>query len=93
MSAVDLEKVRDQVELLRWVAAREKELKEVKARARGIVEDALGGAEVGTLDGETAVTWSKFKKRQFDKAALESEHPDIVAEYTKLVESSRFEVL
>jgi predicted phage-related endonuclease len=93
MTNVDLEPVCGQVEILRWVKARQAELKELETAARGAVEEVMGNAEVGTLDDKPVVKWSTYKKRQFDQKALKEHLPELAEEYTDVKEVRRFELL
>lgn len=93
MSTVDLSDVRGSVELLKWAKAQQAKLKEVEANARAAIEEKMGEAEIGTLDGEDVISWSHFKKRQLDQKALREKHPELVEEYTNLVESRQFKVI
>lgn len=90
---VNLDPLRDHIQLIRWCKTRRAELRELEDNARAEIEATLGDDEEGTLDGEVAVKWTRFKKRQFDQAALKSGEPQIAEEYTKLVEARRFEVI
>ena len=92
MSTVNLNDLRAQVEILRWVKAREKELADMKATARDAVEAALGDNEAGTIDGERAVTWRTQKVRRLNQKALKEHEPEIAENYTEVNEQRRFEI-
>lgn len=93
MTAVNLNALRAHVELLIWAKQRKAEIKDIEANSRSEIEAAMGDAEIGTLDGEEAIHWTTYKKRQFKQAALRAEHPELAEEYTELVEQRKFEVL
>ena len=62
--------------------------------AEGHIKDALGDAEVGTVNGEPVVRWSYVTTNRFDqKAAKELLTPDQVAQCTKPTESRRFTIV
>lgn len=90
---VDLEPVRAQVELLRWVETRLAELKELQKAARADVEAAMGEHAVGLLDGEDAIHWGHHKRTTFDQKAYAAEHPFDYESYKKTSSVRRFDVL
>jgi predicted phage-related endonuclease len=87
---MNIDSVRAHVEILRFVATKKAELKEMEEASRAAIEEALGDNEVGELDGAPAVNWTRVTSRRLDQKALKAEHPDIVAEYTRPSESRRF---
>lgn len=93
MTSVNLDALRVQIEILRSIKARKAELKELEDNHRGAVEDAMGDADTGTLDGEVAIRWGRYKKRTLDQKALADEHPRLVEEFKKTSEVRRFEVV
>lgn len=89
----DLSSVRAAVEVVRWAKAEEAKLKALVTEHRAAIEEALGDDEQGTLDGEIVITWASHKKRQLDQSALREAHPELVEEYTNLVEARQFKVV
>jgi len=67
-----------------------KELQSIEAELKGKIGALLGDAEVGTVTGATVVTWKNQSRSSFDIKAFGSDHPDLLAKYTK---SSTFRVL
>ena len=62
--------------------------------AEGQIKDALGDAEVGTLNGEPIVKWTHIVTNRFDqKAAKALLTDDQVAACTKPSESRRFTIV
>ena len=62
--------------------------------AEGHIKDALGDAEVGTLNGEPIVKWTHVITNRFDqKAAKALLTDDQVAACTKPSESRRFTIV
>lgn len=92
MSNVDLSALRQWVEILRHAKAKEAEIKELKDQAVEQIKSVMRPGDVGLLDGEVVIDWASFKKNQLDQKALKAEHPEIVALYTKLTDSNRFDV-
>jgi hypothetical protein len=62
--------------------------------AEGHIKDALGDAEIGTLNGEPIVKWTHVTTNRFDqKAAKALLTDDQVAACTKPSESRRFTIV
>ena len=62
--------------------------------AEGHIKDALGDAEIGTLNGEPIVKWTHIVTNRFDqKAAKALLTDDQVAACTKPSESRRFTIV
>jgi predicted phage-related endonuclease len=93
MTSVNLDSLRAQVEILRHCKQRKGELKELEDNARGAIEEAMGEADTGTLDGSVAVVWKRHKRRSVDQKALGKAHPEIVEEFRKTTEVRQFEVV
>lgn len=67
-----------------------KELGTIEAELKGKIGTLLGDAEVGTVNGSTAVTWKNQSRSSFDSKGFAKDHPELAAKYTK---SSTFRVL
>lgn len=93
MPKVNLEPVRAHVEILQMIARKEADLKELKENSRAAVEEAMGSEEEGELDDKLVITWKRYKKRQFQQKKLAEAKPELVEEYTELVEASTFTVV
>lgn len=93
MAKVDLESVRGPVALLQYVKSQQRKLKEIEDKAKAAVQDVMGNADTGTLDGEVVITWDGYKKRQFDQKTLQDEKPEVAAEYTKMISVRTFRVV
>jgi predicted phage-related endonuclease len=93
MNTVDLASVRGHVETLKFVKAKMAALKELEKQARAAIEEAMGEHEVGMLDDEPVVHWSRFKEQRFDQSAFGDEYPDLLEQYKTAREKRRFEVL
>ena len=68
------------------VAQYEAEVREAEAR----IMSALQDAEIGTINGKSAVTWKAQTRSSLDSKALKEAHPDIAEKFTK---SNTFRVL
>lgn len=93
MTEVDLESVRGEVEILRWVKEQQAKLKDAEKNARAAIEAAMGNAEVGLLDGEPAISWPTFKENRFDSSGFRADNPEMWEQYKAAQERRRFEVL
>lgn len=91
--ATDLTELRQQIEILRAVKQEKARLADIEAAARAAVEEALGGDEVGELDGREVIRWKHIKSNRLDQKLLEKLYPEAAAECRAVVESRRFEVL
>ena len=91
--SISLDHIKAHVDILKFVAAKEAELKEMKERSRAAVEEALGENEIGTVDGEPVVRWGHQKVNRLNQKALKAERPEIVAEYTEANTQRRFELI
>lgn len=89
---MDLEKLRWAVEAMHYIKQRKAELKELEDKARPALEEALGDATEGTLDGRVVVTWKFYKRRALDQQALKAEFPEIYESCRTVSEVRRFEI-
>lgn len=63
---------------------------EIRDRAYEHIKNALGDAQEGRVDGKPAVSWAWSKPSPYiDKKALEADHPDIAAKYTRMKKPAR----
>jgi predicted phage-related endonuclease len=92
MTSVDLESVRNQVAILRYVKEKQSELKELEDRARTAIEEMMGTADVGMLDDEPAIHWTTFKSRRLNQQYLKTRFPEVFEECREVSESRRFTV-
>lgn len=93
MTAKNLDHLRGDIEILRYVKQKESELKELKEKSRAAIEAELGDAEWGNLDGEPAIHWSSFKRTILDQKAIKEHEPEIVALYMKTNIVRKMEIL
>lgn len=91
---VELDALANWVIHLRQLKADRAEIDEQIELAEGQIKDALGDAEVGTINGEPIVRWSHVITNRFDqKAAKELLTAEQVAACTKPSESRRFTIV
>jgi predicted phage-related endonuclease len=67
-----------------------KDLEEAKKLARVRIEQMLGDAELGMLDGRPAVHWTVVASRRLDQRKLKEQAPDLVEACTVTQLSRRF---
>lgn len=67
-----------------------KDLEETKKLARARIEQMLGDAELGMLDGRPAVHWTVVASRRLDQRKLKEQAPDLVEACTVTSLSRRF---
>ncbi|UQE73865.1 hypothetical protein MYK68_14110 [Gordonia sp. PP30] len=89
----DLTPVATELTVLRTLTDMIKALSDVAGPMKTRVQDAMGDADTGVLDGRPAVTWKPVKSRRFDQKAFKAVHPQLVAEFTIVTESRRFTVV
>jgi predicted phage-related endonuclease len=89
----DLEPLRAQVAILRFVKAKKAELALLESNARAAIEELLGDDEEGTLDGAAAVRWKTLKRTSLNQKLLKELHPEVAAECQDTTEVRRFELV
>lgn len=93
MSRVNLDALRAQYEILRFVKDKRAELKQLEEDARDAIEAALGDAEEGTVDGHVVVTWKTHKRTALDQKLLRKMYPEVAESCKNTTEVRRFEVV
>lgn len=93
MSRVNLDQLRAQLEILRFIKDKRAELKQLEETARDAVEAALGDNDEGTLDGHVAVTWKTHKRKALNQKLLREAYPEIYESCKDTTEVRRFEVV
>lgn len=91
--AIELDELRQSVQVLQACQARIKQLKEVMTEHRALIEEKMGSDEIGTVDGETVITWKTYKQRRLDQSLLGISHPDVLELCKVPVETRRMEIL
>lgn len=93
MSRVNLDELRAQLEILRFIKDKRAELKQLEETARETIELALGDNDEGTLDGHVVVTWKTHKRKALNQKLLRDTYPDIYENCKDVTEVRRFEVV
>jgi predicted phage-related endonuclease len=93
MSRVNLDDLRAQIELLRFVKDKKAELKEIEQTARAAIEAELGDCDEGTLDGHVVVTWKSHKRNALDQKLLQTMYPEVYENCKRVSEVRRFEIV
>ncbi|WNM74143.1 hypothetical protein SEA_NERGAL_52 [Mycobacterium Phage Nergal] len=91
--AQDISSVKGHVDLLRYVKREKSRLKEIEDAAKAAVEEALGHADEGEIDGQVVVRRKPVKSNRLDQKLLAELYPDALAECKTVTESTRFEVV
>jgi hypothetical protein len=81
---VALDNLRDTLNAYSLATAEIEKWKGIQAQARAAIETALGDAEVGTVDGVKAVTWTRSERTTLDSKKLQADLPaDVLAPYLR----------
>lgn len=75
---------------MRRAQAARKEAEREEGKAKAGIMTLLGKAEVGTVNGDVAVTWKTVETRRLDQKRLSAEHPEVVEAYSSVGRSRRF---
>jgi predicted phage-related endonuclease len=70
--------------------AKIKDLEKTKKIARGHLEQMMGDAELGLIDGRPAVHWTVVASRRLDQKKLKEQAPELVEACTVTSISRRF---
>jgi hypothetical protein len=94
MNEIDIDSLQNWVVMLKQLRLDRAEIDEQIEVAEGQIKDALGDAEIGTINGEPVIKWTHVISHRFDqKAAKELLTDDQVAACTKPSESRRFTIV
>ena len=88
-----LDDLRAQVEILRWCKEQHAKIKELEDQAKAAVQDAMGDADTGILDGEIAIAWGSYKRNAFDQKAFKALHPEMFEEFKSSTPYRRFDIV
>lgn len=78
------------VDYIKQVDEQIKDLEERKKAARLVLEDYLGEAEEGVIDGQVVVRWTYVRSNRFDTTKLKQARPDLYREFLVEGLSRRF---
>lgn len=90
---MDLAKVRDQVEILRYIKDQQAKLKVLADEAKSAIQAVMGAAELGELDGEPVVRWSSYEQTRLDQKRFKDAYPNAFQACTTTSVVRRFETL
>jgi putative phage-type endonuclease len=90
--SVDLTEVAEQVNLWRQFDSAIKDMTKQRDSIAVVIQQALGDAEAGTVNGEPAVTWKTQTRRALDQSALREEMPEVADKFTKTTSTRFFRV-
>ena len=91
---IDITELQNWVIMLKQLRADRADIDEQIEVIEGQIKDALGDAEIGTINGAPVVRWSYVVSNRFDqKAAKELLTAEQVAACTKPSESRRFTIV
>ena len=93
MSRANLDNLRSQIELLRFVKDRKAELKELEDTAKEAIQAELRDCDEGTLDGHVVVTWRSHKRSALDQKLLRQAYPEAYENCKRTTEVRRFEIV
>ncbi len=79
----DLAEVRHAFEVYTWTKRQIAELEEQQKEARSVIEEHMGDAEAGYLDGRKALTWTYTEQRRVDIVMVRKLFPDMADACTK----------
>jgi hypothetical protein len=80
------ENILEMLDMLEAARKMKTEAASMEEQAKTSIAMALGGCEVGTVNGEKVVTWKVSKKSSFDTTRFQSEHPALAEKYIKQTE-------
>lgn len=84
MSEKDLSEVRHAYDVYMWTRAQIAELEEQQKEARSVIEEHMGDAESGNLDGKRVIAWTYAEQRRLDVRRVRSLFPDIATACTEV---------
>lgn len=74
---VDLESVRASLDVYAYAVERISHFEDVRDAARAEIEEAMGSAEVGKVDGIPRITWKYGKSRRLNQRMLKDLFPEV----------------
>jgi predicted phage-related endonuclease len=91
---IDITELQNWVIMLKQLRADRADIDEQIEVIEGQIKDALGDAEIGTINGAPVVRWSHVVSNRFDqKTAKEMLTPEQVEACMKPLESRRFTIV
>jgi predicted phage-related endonuclease len=93
MASVELDDLADSVAIMQACKSRIAELNNVLNEHRAKIEEKMGNADTGTIEGEPVITWKTYKQKRLNQAALALCNPELVESYKDTTEVRRMEIL
>jgi predicted phage-related endonuclease len=93
VKTVDLASVRHFVAVLEYVKAEKAKLSELEKQAREVIEEALGDKEIGVLDNQHVVSWTKSERRAVSIKKLKDEFPAVAETCTEVTQVRTFKLI
>jgi predicted phage-related endonuclease len=91
---VPIDGLRDHLNALSLAAAEIEKWKNIQTNARAAIERALGEAEVGTIAGVKAVTWTHSERTTLDTKKLQDDLPaEALALYMRTTPTRTFKLV
>jgi predicted phage-related endonuclease len=88
---IPIDGLREHLNAYSLAAAEIEKWKAIQANARTFIEMALGEAEVGTIDGVKAVTWTHSERTTLDTKKLQEDLPaEVLAPYMRTTPTRTF---
>lgn len=93
-SIVPIDSLREHLNAYSLATAEIEKWKPIQANARAAIELALGEAEVGTVAGAKAVTWTHSERTTLDAKKLQEDLPaDVLAPYMRTTPTRTFKLV
>jgi hypothetical protein len=94
LPTTDIDYVAQAIAVLKYVAAQQVKLDDMKERAEATIKAALGDQfEEGHVDGKPVVRWTKSNTHFLNQKRLREERPDIHAEFYDSREQRTFKLV
>lgn len=94
MNTKEIDSLKNWVVMIKQLKADRAEIDEQIEVGENQIKDALGDAEIGTVDGEPVVRWTRVLTNRFDqKAAKALLSDEQIAQCCNLSESRRFTIV
>ncbi len=74
---VRLDEIKSILDVYAFAQERISHFEGVRDAARAEIEEALGNAEIGTVDGVAKITWKRGKTRRLDQRMLKERFPEV----------------
>ncbi|QXO13983.1 hypothetical protein SEA_ILLUMINE_58 [Mycobacterium phage Illumine] len=90
---MDISAVKGHVDLLAHARIEKKKWEEIEKNAKAAIDEALGGDDEGTVDGQVIIKRSRTKVSRLSGKLVESLHPEVFAECLDTSEQTRLSVV